>query len=132
MRPSGVSCMPGFRTSFNKGVEQEPSEFRARPHLAPPTPLKLWRTCEPYLLSSGDVSRLRKALVGTSLPSEPDWKRAVLGNVAVATVVAVRQLKVSQDYGSGDRSRALRGPSLRDLGRRRGCCFAVFGAPAAI
>jgi hypothetical protein len=122
--------MLGFRTSFNKGVEQEPGEFRARPHLGPPSPLELWRTCEPYLLSSGDVSRLRKALVGTSLPSEPDWKRAVLGNVAVG--IAVRQLKVSQDYGSGDRSRARRGPSLRDRGRRRGCCFPVFGPPAAI
>jgi hypothetical protein len=88
--------MPGFRTSLNKGAEQEPisvSEFRGTPHLAPPPPLKLWRTCKPELLSSGDVGRLRKTLVGTTLPWEPDWKRAILGDVAVAIGIAVRQLK---------------------------------------
>jgi hypothetical protein len=83
--------MPGFRTSFNKGVEQE--QFRARPHLARPSPLELWRTCKPELLSSGDVGHLRKTLVGTTLPWEPDWKRAILGDVAVAIGIAVRQLK---------------------------------------
>lgn len=36
---------------------------------------------------------MRKVLLGTELISEPDWNRAVLGDVAVAIGVAVRQLK---------------------------------------
>lgn len=86
--------MPGFRTSYNKGAEQGPvSEFRPKPRLAPPSPLDLWRTCKPELLSPRDVGRLRKCLLDTTLPSEPDWKRAILGDVAVAIAIAVRQLK---------------------------------------
>jgi hypothetical protein len=38
------------------------------------------------------VSRIRKALLATRLPSEPDWDRAILGDVAVAIGIAVRQL----------------------------------------
>jgi hypothetical protein len=95
MRLSGVSGMLAFPTSLNKGAQEEPiRKFTAKPQLTPHFPRALWRRRKPEALSLQDVSRLRRALLATTLPSEPDWNRAILGDAAVAVGIAVRQLKL--------------------------------------
>jgi hypothetical protein len=95
MRLSGVSGMLAFPTSLNKGAQEEPiRKFTAKPQLTPHFPRALWRKRKPEALSLQDVSRLRRALLATTLPSEPDWNRAILGDAAVAVGIAVRQLKL--------------------------------------
>jgi hypothetical protein len=80
--------------ALNQNVGKEPSsQSPTAPQIAPHSPLTLWCTCKPEALSLRDVSRLRKTLLGTSIRSEPDWNRAILGDAAVAIGIAVRQLK---------------------------------------
>jgi len=82
-------------TSFNGHVEKkEPiPDLPTMAQLACPSQFELWHTCKPDEVSCADISRLRKALFGTRLPSEPDWKRAVLGDAGAAIGIADRQLK---------------------------------------
>jgi hypothetical protein len=88
--------MLSFATSINEYVEKRElmPESRATAQPVPPSQLKLWHTCKPEELSCADIVPVRKALVDTRLPSEPDWKRAVLGDAAVAIGIADRQLKL--------------------------------------
>lgn len=87
--------MTSLGASFSGGVRKRETviDLRTPPRRASASPLELWRTCKPKALARAEVSRLRKVLLGTELISEPDWNRAVLGDVAVAIGVAVRQLK---------------------------------------
>jgi hypothetical protein len=87
--------MAAFTIPLNKSAQQEPiRKFRAKPQLTPHFPRALWRKRKPESLSLQDVSRLRRALLATSLPSEPDWNHAILGDAGVAIGIAVRQLKL--------------------------------------
>jgi hypothetical protein len=55
-----------------------------------PTPLAWWRSLAADELEVGDVSRLRRALRGLQIFSEPRWNAAVTGDAAEAMGVAIR------------------------------------------
>jgi hypothetical protein len=52
-----------------------------------------WRSRRPDAFSRRDVQRIRRALIGTEILGEPDWRSAILGNAPIAIGIAVRQLK---------------------------------------
>jgi hypothetical protein len=63
------------------------------PDLTPFSPLFWWRTRKPQLLLYRGIREIREALLGTEIPGQPDWARAILGEAAVAISVAVEQMK---------------------------------------
>lgn len=64
------------------------------PDLAPFSPLIWWRTRRPSALLRRGIGGIREALLGTEIPEEPEWSRAILGDAAVAIRIAVGQMKV--------------------------------------
>ena len=64
------------------------------PDLAPYSPLIWWRTRKPSVFLCWGIGGIRAVLLGTEIPGEPDWSRAILGDAAVAIRVAVAQMKV--------------------------------------
>lgn len=60
---------------------------------SPLSPTSWWRSQKPETFSRKDIERIRLALLGSGLPGEPDWRRAVLGDASTAIRVAVGQLK---------------------------------------
>ena len=63
------------------------------PVLAPSSPLTWWRSKPPSALLCRGIGGIREALLGTEIPGEPDWPRAILGNAHVAIRIAVDQMK---------------------------------------
>lgn len=63
------------------------------PALAPFSPLIWWRTRKPSALLCRGVGGIREALLGTRIPEEPEWSRAILGDAAVAIRIAVGQMQ---------------------------------------
>jgi hypothetical protein len=62
--------------------------------LTPFSPLFWWRTRKPRLHLCKGIREIRDALLGTEIPGQPDWARAILGEAAVAISVAIDQMKV--------------------------------------
>jgi hypothetical protein len=63
------------------------------PNLRPFSPLAWWRTREPSPLLCASIGGIREALLGTEIPGEPDWSRAIFGDAPTAIRVAVHQMK---------------------------------------
>ena len=92
---NGLSANP----SLHKGVSHTPTSGNRpqpllAPDLAPFSPLIWWRTRKPRLLLCRGIREIREALLGTEIPGQPDWVRAILGDAALAIGVAVEQMKV--------------------------------------
>ena len=64
------------------------------PDIAQLSPLTWWRTRAPSPLLCKGISGIRKALLGTEIPEEPEWSRAIFGDAAVAIRIAVGQMKM--------------------------------------
>ncbi|MEH2468778.1 hypothetical protein V1281_001966 [Nitrobacteraceae bacterium AZCC 2161] len=60
---------------------------------APDSPLIWWRTRAPTEFDAKDSVMLRRVLNGTIIVEEPNWPRAVAGQVTTAIWIAVDQLK---------------------------------------
>ncbi len=64
------------------------------PDISQLSPLIWWRTRAPSPLLCKGIGGIRKALLGTEVPEELDWSRAILGDAAIAIRIAVEQMKV--------------------------------------
>ncbi len=60
------------------------------------SPLIWWRTHKPSALAGRSIGRIRKDLLGTKIPGEPEWSRAILGDAAVAIRIAIEQMKANK------------------------------------
>jgi hypothetical protein len=65
----------------------------AMPCLSPFSPMNWWRSHRPDAFSRKDVNHIRRAMIGTEIAEEQDWRRAILGDAPIAIGIAVRQLK---------------------------------------
>jgi hypothetical protein len=70
-----------------------------RVFVAASSPLSWWRMVKPSDMGPKSYIPVRRALIGTDLPDECNWKAAFSGNAACAIGAAVRQIR-KHDIGA--------------------------------
>ncbi|MDR4307177.1 DUF4357 domain-containing protein [Chelatococcus sambhunathii] len=82
-----ISC---FITGSTCGRWKTATEPKAEAQAKSSAWLTLWREASPQACTETDATSLRMALAGTALLGEPDWPRAVNGDIKAAVQAALR------------------------------------------